>query len=29
MNEQLAYDNAIMQDAIRYVKEAGTLIRNS
>ncbi|GFZ79107.1 inositol monophosphatase [Paenibacillus marchantiophytorum] len=26
MNEQLAYENAIMQDAIRYVKEAGKLI---
>lgn len=26
MNEQLAYEHAVMQDAIRYVKEAGTLI---
>ncbi|OCT12844.1 hypothetical protein A8709_21160 [Paenibacillus pectinilyticus] len=26
MNEQLAYEDAIMQDAIRYVKEAGKLI---
>lgn len=26
MNEQRAYEDAIMQDAIRYVKEAGTLI---
>ncbi|WP_171687187.1 inositol monophosphatase family protein [Paenibacillus planticolens] len=28
MNEQLAYEDAMMQDAIRYVKEAGRLIMN-